>query len=55
MAVTIRSVDEIDTTPHNVEDIFTIECTGDIVTGDTIVFTERVYRVVTQAADGKEK
>ena len=54
MAVTIRSVDEEDTTPNNVEDIFTIECTGDVVTGDTIVFTERVYRVVKPAINGKE-
>ena len=54
LAVTIRSADDVDTTPSNVEDIFTVECTGDVVTGDTIVFTERVFRVVKPETSGKE-
>lgn len=53
--VTKRSRDEIDTTPDNVEEIFTIECTGDVVTGDTIVFTERVYGIVGKNATSLQK
>jgi len=29
--------------PHTASDSFTIECTEDVVAGDTIVFTERLY------------
>ena len=53
--VTKRSKDDIDTTPDNVEEVFTIECTGDVVTGDTIVFTERVYGVVAKNAMAIQK
>ena len=31
-------------TPFNAERRFSIECTGDVVTGDTICFTERLYK-----------
>eukprot|EP00619_Florenciella_sp_RCC1007_P000771 CAMPEP_0205912632 /NCGR_PEP_ID=MMETSP1325-20131115/5977_1 /ASSEMBLY_ACC=CAM_ASM_000708 /TAXON_ID=236786 /ORGANISM="Florenciella sp., Strain RCC1007" /LENGTH=661 /DNA_ID=CAMNT_0053279371 /DNA_START=1 /DNA_END=1986 /DNA_ORIENTATION=- len=29
--------------PKNADEFFTIECTGDVVVGDTILFTERLY------------
>ena len=29
--------------------MFKIDCTGDVVTGDTILFTERVYAMVSNA------
>ena len=29
--------------PRNADEMFTIECTGDVVVGDTILFTERLY------------
>lgn len=29
--------------PSNADKFFTIECTGDVVVGDTILFTERLY------------
>ncbi len=53
--VTKRSREDINTTPDNVEEIFTIECTGDVVTGDTIVFTERVYGIVSKNAMAMQK
>jgi len=43
---TVRKVDEMACTRDTVDDVFTIDCTGDVVTGDTILFTERVYASV---------
>ena len=43
---TVRKVDEMACTRDTVDDVFTIDCTGDVVTGDTVLFTERVYASV---------
>ena len=49
---TVRHKDEIACTRATVDDVFKIDCTGDVVTGDTILFTERVYALV--SSDVKE-
>ena len=38
-----HSEEMAESTPYNAETIFDIDCTGDVVVGDTIVFTEKVY------------
>jgi len=43
---TVRKQDEMACTRDTVDDMFTIDCTGDVVTGDTVLFTERVYAAV---------
>jgi Ca2+-binding EF-hand superfamily protein len=43
---TVRKQDEVACTRDTVDDVFSIDCTGDVVTGDTILFTERVYAAV---------
>jgi Ca2+-binding EF-hand superfamily protein len=48
---TVRKQDEIACTRDTVDDVFTIDCTGDVVTGDTILFTERVYAAVKAAPE----
>jgi hypothetical protein len=34
---------QIELRPSNAEEVFTIECNGDVVAGDTILFQERLY------------
>lgn len=40
-------------TPKNAGQTFTVECTGDICVGDTVLITERLYLRPTQAMQGK--
>ena len=50
---TVRRQDEVACTRATVDDVFKIDCTGDVVTGDTILFTERVYAMVSAADKAK--
>ena len=50
---TVRRQDEVACTRATVDDVFKIDCTGDVVTGDTILFTERVYAIVSATDKAK--
>jgi hypothetical protein len=47
-----RANNKAQLTPKNVDSTFTVECTGDIVVGDTILITERLYAKATGAVEG---
>ena len=35
--------DQAEATPENAESLFVVDCTGDVVVGDTILFTEKIF------------